>query len=126
MRSFPLIAGVVAVVFGCNRSQPAPPVDTLGVTPIEGSIPLVSPGSVPLQSDPAGPVVERELPIVTDAADTTPGPMASDPAPPVVTIPPAPISPSRPDSIDPDSIIGRDSAFIGPLRPVPVPPDTGQ
>jgi uncharacterized protein (DUF3084 family) len=120
MRAAALTALVLATAAACGRDEPAATGDTVGVTAVDGSIPLVSPGSVPLQREPT----ILEGPPLFGGVDTT--------APAAVPVAGAdtplrePNPVAAPDTVNPDSIIGRDSAITGPFHSYPPPPaDTG-
>lgn len=109
----------VAAVAACAPSDDSASLaDTVPMPPVDGSIPLVSPGSVPAQTIPAPPPGDPgAIAVGEDTGSATPRPRAD-------TMRPRATGSPR-DTVRPDSIIGRDSAITGPFFPVPVPPDTG-
>ncbi|HUF65315.1 MAG TPA: hypothetical protein VMM17_05005 [Gemmatimonadaceae bacterium] len=106
MRKLAVLLLAAVALAACERNESAALTDTLAMPPVDGGIPLVAPGSAPA-------VVERaQSPLDLDVGgiDTTRHVDTPAPRPPL-------------ESAGPDSIIGRDSAEVGPL--LPVPPDTG-
>lgn len=118
MRKLAVTLLAAVALAACERNESAALTDTLAMPPVDGGIPLVSPGSVPA-------VVERaQSPLDLDVGgiDTTqpPGHPVLDADTSRHVDNPAPLPPL--ERAGPDSIIGRDSAEVGPL--LPVPPDT--
>ena len=102
-----------AVVAACDHGHGSSAVaDTVAMPPVDGSIPLTSPGSAPARTTPASPS-DRALGADTvglrPGADTQSGAASRGPR----------------DTIGRDTLTERDSAIMGPFIPVPVPPDTG-
>ncbi|CAN5359661.1 hypothetical protein BH23GEM2_BH23GEM2_15520 [soil metagenome] len=120
--------GVFAAILiaACARDESAALTDTVAVPPVDGSIPLVSPGSVPARTERPQATADQSA-IDVGGVDTTIHLSPAETTPKLdVDTPrrgdaPVPV----PDPANPDSIIGRDSAHTGPFIPAPVPPDTG-
>ena len=112
---------VLMAVAGCARSdESASLADTMPMPPVDGSIPLVSPGSAPAQTIPAPPPDDpRAIAVGEDTGSGAYIPRADSVRPRPSRAPRDTASPR------PDSNIGRDSAITGPFIPVPIPPDTG-
>jgi hypothetical protein len=121
------IAVLAAVVLaGCARDDSAAMSDTVAMPPVDGSIPLVSPGSVPALTERAQSPADRSAVDVGGIDTTTQLPVAEPPQRLDADTPRRDVAPvPPPDTAGPDSIIGRDSAHTGPFLPVPVAPDTG-
>lgn len=117
MRRLALLCLTVAAVAACVRSDDSASLaDTVPMPPVDGSIPLVSPGSAPAQTIPAAPPDYPGAVAVGEDTGSAAGRTSTDSLRPRASGTPR-------DT--PDSIIGRDSAITGPFIPVPVPPDTG-
>jgi hypothetical protein len=108
-----MVLMAAAVVASCDHGHGSSAVaDTVAMPPVDGSIPLTSPGSVPAQTIPASPVdrsLEGDTGGLRPGADTQWGAASRSPR----------------DTTDRDTLTERDSAITGPFIPVPVPPDTG-
>jgi hypothetical protein len=116
---------VVVAVAACTRSDDSASLaDTVPMPPVDGSIPLVSPGSSPAQTIPAPPLDDPgAIAVGDDTGSAALRPRADSSRPQGTRTPRDTATPRDPSG--PDSIIGRDSAITGPFIPVPVPPDTG-
>lgn len=118
-RAQTLLAIAAVGVAACARSDDSALLtDTVPMPPVDGSIPLVSPGSVPAQTIPAPPLGDPGAIAVGEDTGSAAARQSADSARPRASGAPR-------DASRPDSIIGRDSAITGPFIPVPVPPDTG-
>lgn len=125
MTKLPIVIFAALTLAACTRDDSAAASDTVAIPPVDGSIPLVSSGSVPSLTERAQSPADQSA-VDVGGVDTTQIPEA--PAPPRMDADTprrvvAPV-PTR-DTARSDSIIGRDSAHTGPFIPVPVPPDTG-